>query len=47
MKEQFIKLPREVLESEAWRSLGVNGLRVLHFLMIEHMRRGGRQNAEP
>lgn len=45
MKEQFIKLPREVLESEAWRSLGVNGLRVLHFLMIEHMRRGGRQNA--
>jgi hypothetical protein len=43
-KEQFIKLPREVLESEAFGSLGINGFRVLRFLMIEHMRRGGRQN---
>jgi len=43
-KEQFIKLPREVLESEAWRSVGINGLRLLHFLMIEHMRQGGKRN---
>src|SRR4051794_32043940 len=43
-KEQFVKLPREVLESDAFGSLGINGFRVLRFLMIEHMRRGGRQN---
>src|ERR1700680_2881613 len=43
-KEQFIKLPREVLESEAFGSLGINAFRVVRFLMIEHMRRGGRQN---
>jgi hypothetical protein len=28
-KEQFIKLPREVLESEAFGSLGINGFRGL------------------
>ena len=43
-KEQFIKIPREVLESDAFGSLGINGFRVVRFLMIEHMRRGGRQN---
>jgi hypothetical protein len=43
-KEQFIKLPREVLESAAFGSLGINAFRVVRFLMIEHMRRGGRQN---
>ena len=42
--QQFIKLPREVLESEAFGSLGINGFRVVRFLMIEHMRRGGRHN---
>jgi len=43
-QEQFIKLPREVLESEAFGSLGVNGFRVLRFLMIEQLRCGGREN---
>jgi hypothetical protein len=43
-KEQFIKLPRDVLESAVFGSLGINGFRVVRFLMIEHMRRGGRQN---
>src|SRR3954469_1733757 len=43
-KEQFVKLPREVLESDAFGSLGINGFRVLRFLTIEHMRRGGRHN---
>jgi hypothetical protein len=43
-KEQFIKMPRELLESDAFGSLGISGFRLLRFLMIEHMRRGGRQN---
>jgi hypothetical protein len=43
-KEQFVKLPRDLLESDAFRSLGINAFRVVHFLMIEHMRCGGRQN---
>jgi hypothetical protein len=37
-------LPRSLLESTAWRSLSINGYRLLNFLMIEHMRCGGRQN---
>ena len=28
-KEQFIKIPREVLESDAFGSLGINGIRVV------------------
>lgn len=43
-KEQFVKLPREVLESAAFDSLGINGFRLLRFLLIEHLRQGGRQN---
>ena len=43
-KEQFIKLPRELLESDAFRSLSPNAFRVVHFLMIEHLRHGGRRN---
>lgn len=42
--EQFVKLPRDVLGSDAWRSLGINELRLIHFLMLEHMRHGGKSN---
>jgi hypothetical protein len=42
--EAFVKLPREVLESAAWRGLGINGRRFVDFLMIEHMRHGGKRN---
>jgi hypothetical protein len=42
--EQWIKLPRELLESRAFDSLGINGFRVLRFLMLEQMRQGGREN---
>lgn len=42
--EAFVKLPRDLLESEAFGSLGLAGFRVLRFLMIEHMQHGGRQN---
>ena len=43
-KEQFVKMPRELLQSDAWRALGVNERRLCDFLMLEHMRHGGRQN---
>lgn len=42
--EQFVKLPRDMLESAAWRCLGINARRLLDFLMIEHMRQGAKQN---
>src|SRR5215472_15837570 len=42
--EAFVKLPRTLLESEAWRSLGINGRRFLDFLMLEHMRHSGKEN---
>ena len=37
-------LPRELLLSDAWRSLGINGRRFIDFLFIEHMGHGGREN---
>ena len=42
--EPFIMLPRKLLASRAWQALGINGRRFVDFLMIEHMRHGGRQN---
>jgi hypothetical protein len=42
--EAFVKLPRQLLESDAWRQLGINARRFVDFLMIEHMRQGGRAN---
>jgi hypothetical protein len=42
--EQFIKLPRDLLASDAWRSLSVNGRRLLDFLMLEQLRHGGKAN---
>src|ERR1700704_4986920 len=42
--ESFVKLYRELSESASWRELSINARRLLDFLMIEHMRRGGKQN---
>jgi hypothetical protein len=42
--QPWIWLSRELLASDAWRSLSINGHRVIHFLMIEHMSKGGRAN---
>jgi hypothetical protein len=39
-------LSRELLRSDAWRSLGINERRLIDFLMIEHMRHGGKQNGK-
>lgn len=43
-KEQFVKMPRELLQSSAWRSLGIHDRRFLDYLMLEQMRFAGRQN---
>jgi hypothetical protein len=42
--EQFVKMPRNLLESDAWRALGINARRFIDFLMIEHMRQAGKRN---
>ena len=42
--EQFIKLPRDLLESDAWRGLSINARRLIDFIMLEHMRQGGKRN---
>jgi hypothetical protein len=42
--DQFAKLPRDLLESTVWRSLSIHARRLVDFLLIEHMRHGGREN---
>jgi len=42
--QPFIMLPLALLASDAWRSLGLNAKRFIEFLMVEHMRHGGRAN---
>ena len=44
--DAWVKLPRGLLESAAWRSLGINARRFVDFLLIEHMRHGGRENGK-
>jgi hypothetical protein len=41
---QFTKLFDELLRSDAWRTLSINGRRFLDFLMIEHHAKGGKEN---
>ena len=41
---QFVMLPRDLLQSTAWRGLGINARRFIDFLMLEHMRQGGKHN---
>ena len=45
-KEQYVKMLRSLLESDAYRGLGINGRRVLDFLELEHMRKGGKKNGD-
>ena len=40
----WMPLPLAVIESPAWRSLGINAHRLISFLMREHMRHGGKDN---
>jgi hypothetical protein len=43
---QFVPLPRTLLESEAWRSLSVNGRRLIDFLMVEWLHHKGKDNGK-
>jgi hypothetical protein len=42
----WVPIPLAVIESDAWRSLGVNGHRLISFLLREHMRHGGKDNGK-
>jgi hypothetical protein len=44
--EPWVWLTRELLASDAWRSLGINGRRFIDFLLLEHMRHKGRANGD-
>ena len=40
----FVQLTLELLRSPAWRTRGINCVRLIEFLMIEHMEHGGAEN---
>jgi hypothetical protein len=42
--EPFAMLPRGLLESLSWRSLSIHSRRLLDYLILEHMRHGGKNN---
>jgi hypothetical protein len=42
--EPFVMMPRSLLESPAWRALGIHARRLVDFLLIEHLSHGGRHN---
>jgi hypothetical protein len=44
--EAFVKMPRDLLESAAWRSLSLNSRKLIDFLMIQHTRHAGKKNGE-
>ena len=42
--QNWVKLPRDLLESPAWRGLGINARRLVDFLLVEHLAHGGAEN---
>lgn len=42
--EPFVQLSRELLASPAWRARSINTIRLIDFLMIEHMNHAGYEN---
>ena len=44
--ESFVKLFRDLVRSDAWRSAGINARRFIDFLILEHTSRGGRENGK-
>jgi hypothetical protein len=42
----WMPIPLAVIESDAWRSLGINAHRLVSFLMREQMRHGGKENGK-
>jgi hypothetical protein len=43
-KEQFIKMPRGLMVSDAWLSMRSGHLKIISALCEEHMRKGGKEN---
>lgn len=43
-KEQFIKMPRGLMASDAWLSMTGRHLKIVSAIAEEHMRKGGREN---
>ena len=41
---QFVQVARDLLESKAWKAMGLNDRRALDFLMLEYLRQGGKRN---
>jgi hypothetical protein len=44
--EPFVMLPRSLVQSDAWRSAGINTRRFIDFLVLEHMAHGGKANGK-
>jgi hypothetical protein len=42
--EPFIMLPRSLLSSKAWQSTSIHTRRLIDYLLLEHMRHGGKRN---
>lgn len=44
--EQFVKHPRDLIESDAWRSMTINEHRFVERLEIDHLTHAGRENGK-
>lgn len=44
--EPWVWQTRELISSDAWRSRGINVVRLIEFLSIEHMSKAGKRNGE-
>jgi len=42
--EQFVKLFRDLLKGDSWRSQSINTRRFVDFIMAEHLAHGGQEN---
>jgi len=42
--EGYVWLPRALLSSDAWRAQNIHTVRLLHFLLLEHLRHAGQRN---
>ncbi|MFO1163035.1 MAG: hypothetical protein U1E60_29655 [Reyranellaceae bacterium] len=42
--EPWVWLTRELMKSDAWRSRSINAVRLIDFLLVEHMAHGGTAN---
>ena len=44
--DTFVRITRGMLESATWPLLNINARRLLDFLMLEHLRHGGKENGK-